>query len=81
VAARSSTLPIYIEIRVVLAGTCVLAAPVQFVWSMAMPEFWYEAPTGTRDETRGQTLISHTSMLALAVLVFALLVAALFIAR
>jgi hypothetical protein len=49
---------------------------------MAMPEFWYEAPTNSRDLTgRERVLTSHSSMLGLAVLVFALIIAALLIAR
>jgi hypothetical protein len=49
---------------------------------MAMPEFWYDAPSDTRDMVaRERALSSHSSMLGLAVLVFALLVAALFLAR
>jgi hypothetical protein len=59
-----------------------LAAQVQFVLPMAMPEFWYEPPTDARDASdRGRTLASHASMLGIAVLVFTLLVAALLIAR
>jgi hypothetical protein len=54
---------------------------MQFLWSMAMPEFWYDA-SDTRDlAARERALASHTSMLGLAVLVFGLLIAALLIAR
>ena len=45
-----------------------------------MPEFWYEAPTNP-DAAAERVLTTHTSMLGLAVLVFALLIAALLIAR
>ena len=48
---------------------------------MAMPEFWYEAPTDPRDNANQERLSSHASMLGVAVLVFALLVAALLILR
>ena len=49
---------------------------------MAMPEFWYEPPTETRDlAARERDLASHARMLGLAVLVFALLVTALLLAR
>ena len=49
---------------------------------MAMPEFWYDAPSDTRDlAARERALASHASMLGLSVLVFALLIAALFIVR
>jgi hypothetical protein len=47
-----------------------------------MPEFWYDTPSDTRDmAARERVLPSHTSMLGLAVLVFALVVAALVVAR
>jgi hypothetical protein len=47
-----------------------------------MPEFWYDAPSDTRDMVaRERALTSHGSMLGLAVLVFALFIAALIIAR
>jgi len=43
-----------------------------------MPEFWYDAPSDTRDmAARERALAGHARMLGLAVLVFALLVAAL----
>jgi hypothetical protein len=49
---------------------------------MTMPEFWYERPTSTREELSGERgLTTHSSMLGLAVLVFALIIAALLIAR
>lgn len=49
---------------------------------MAMPEFWYDAPSDTRDMVaRERALVSHTSILGLSVLVMGLLVAALLIAR
>jgi hypothetical protein len=65
-----------------LAATFPLAAAVHFLWSMAMPEFWYDAASDTRDlVARERALDSHTSMLGLAVLVFALVIAALLIAR
>ena len=47
---------------------------------MAMPEFWYDAEPNP-GEVRERVLTSHTSMLGLSVLVFALLIAALLIAR
>jgi hypothetical protein len=46
-----------------------------------MPEFWYEAPTNGEVAAREGVLPSHTTMLGLSVLVFALLIAALLIAR
>ncbi|HEY5927919.1 MAG TPA: hypothetical protein VIV11_39805 [Kofleriaceae bacterium] len=47
-----------------------------------MPEFWYDAPSDTRNmANRERTLTGHASMLGLAVLVFALFVAALVLAR
>jgi hypothetical protein len=47
-----------------------------------MPEFWYETPTNPRDlPGRERVLTSHYSMLGLAVLVFALIIVALLIAR
>ena len=49
---------------------------------MAMPEFWYDAPSDTRDmAARERALSGHTSMLGLAVLVLALFVAALYVAH
>ena len=55
---------------------------MHFLWSMAMPEFWYDAASDTRDlVARERALDSHTSMLGLAVLVFGLIIAALLIAR
>ena len=45
-----------------------------------MPEFWYEAEANT-DGVREPVLTSHTRLLGLSVLVFALLIAALLIAR
>jgi hypothetical protein len=49
---------------------------------MAMPEFWYDAPSDTRDMVaRERALSSHSSMLGLAVLVFAALIVALFVVR
>lgn len=65
--------------RVMVTGwqrVCTLRA------AMAMPEFWYDVPSDTRDmAARERALASHASMLGLAVLVFALLVAALLVAR
>jgi hypothetical protein len=47
---------------------------------MAMPEFWYDTPSLTRDmAARERALTSHGSMLGLAVLVFALLIVALLV--
>ena len=47
-----------------------------------MPEFWYDAPSDTRDMVaRERGLASHASMLGISVLVFALLIAALLIAH
>ncbi|HEX5062513.1 MAG TPA: hypothetical protein VFV99_24240 [Kofleriaceae bacterium] len=55
---------------------------MQFIWPMAMPEFWYDAPSDTRDmAARERALSGHTSMLGIAVLVLALLVAALYVAH
>jgi hypothetical protein len=49
---------------------------------MAMPEFWYESPPHARDEAASERGRVHpVSLLGIAVLVFALLVAALLIAR
>ena len=49
---------------------------------MAMPEFWYDPPSDTRDlAARERAIADHARMLGLAVLVFALFVAALVIAR
>jgi hypothetical protein len=49
---------------------------------MAMPEFWYDTPSDTRDmAARERVLPSHTSMLGLALLVVALVVLALLAAR
>jgi hypothetical protein len=48
---------------------------------MAMPGFWYDAPTETRGiAARDRVPPSHGIMLAIAVLVFALFVFALFVA-
>ena len=59
-----------------------MAAQVQFAWVMAMPEFWYDPPTETRDmAAREIAFAGHARMLGLAVLVFALLVTALLLAR
>lgn len=47
-----------------------------------MPEFWYDAPSDTRDmAARERTLASHAGMLGLSVLVFALVIAALLLAH
>lgn len=55
-----------------------LAAYLHLLPVMAMPEFWYDAPSDTRDmAARERALAGHARMLGLAVLVFALLVAAL----
>lgn len=49
---------------------------------MTMPEFWYEPPSETRDmAARERAMPSHGGMLGLAVLVLALVVLALLIAR
>jgi len=49
---------------------------------MAMPEFWYDSPSHTRDmAARERALAGHAAMLGMAVIVFALLVAALLIVR
>jgi len=49
---------------------------------MSMPEFWYEAPSDTRDmAARERALAGHATMLGMAVIVFALLIAALLIVR
>jgi hypothetical protein len=46
-----------------------------------MPEFWYDAPSDTRDmAARERALASHSTMLGVAVLVFALFVATLVLA-
>ena len=55
---------------------------MQFAWVMAMPEFWYDPPTETRDmAAREIAFAGHARLLGLAVLVFALLVTALLLAR
>jgi hypothetical protein len=61
--------------------TAVIGRCHAFIWSMAMPEFWYEGPTDTRDAAADRPFTTHSSMLRLAVLVFALIIAALLIAR
>ena len=48
---------------------------------MAMPEFWYDTPSDTRDmAARERALASHSTLLGLAVLLFAVLIAALLLA-
>jgi hypothetical protein len=49
---------------------------------MAMPDFWYDAPSETRDMVaRERGLPGHASMLGLAILAFSLVVAAIVVAR
>jgi hypothetical protein len=47
-----------------------------------MPEFWYEAASETRDmAARERAVATHCSVLGLSVLVLAMIVSALLIAR
>jgi hypothetical protein len=49
---------------------------------MSMPEFWYDAPSDTRDmAARERSVAEHATVLGLSVLLFALLVAALLLAH